>query len=369
MRALSDISSRRSLCAGSITAFSLYGPLFISRLRYTQLEVNAVSITAELAMYLPVPLVGYVCDRYNPGIVSLLAGVLFGAGYFLAALTYHRGPPAAAGGHGWPLSVMILAFVGVGTGTSSMYLSAVTTCAKNFGRGRHKGLALAMPIAAFGLSGMWQSQLGSWLFSEHDPVHGHKELDVYKFFLFLSVLLFTVGIVGAFCLRVVDEEDLIDEAVEELERSGFLDEHLLDSTSSHAGYGTVPDQDPPTDGMPPLLRGQSANKPTNVEAKWKKAWVLNAETRRFLRDHTMWWLAAGFFLVTGPGEAFINNVNLLQSNPSYKTRDNSSRVNCKYSLAPLLALSTPRHPRTRYLEQHQRHMSRSWPSLRRSRVS
>ena len=46
---------------------------------------------------------------------------------------------------------VVLAFFAVGMGTSCMYLPAVTTCAKNFGRGNAKGIALAVPIAAFGL--------------------------------------------------------------------------------------------------------------------------------------------------------------------------------------------------------------------------
>jgi hypothetical protein len=59
----------------------------------------------------------------------------------------------------------------------------------------------------------------------------------------------------------------------------------------------------------------------------KKTWLLNEETSRFLKDHTMWWLAAGFFFVsgmspvldtttksnkrTGPGEAFITNLGTI----------------------------------------------------------
>jgi len=43
----------------------------------------------------------------------------------------------------------------------------------------------------------------------------------------------------------------------------------------------------------------------------KKTWLLNEETRRFLKDHTMWWLAAGFLLVSGPGEAFITNLGTI----------------------------------------------------------
>ncbi len=340
-----------SLCAGSITAFSLYGHLFLTQLRYTQLEVNAVAIAAELGLYLPVPFMGYLCDRYRPGLISLLSSLLFGAGYLLAALTYRRGPPAAAGGDGWPLAVMILAFVGIGAGTCAMYLSAVTTCAKNFGRGRHKGFALAMPIAAFGLSGMWLSQVGAWFFSPrlgspgspdgpaagapdygHGHVHAysHVRLDVFHFFLFLSMLLFTVGLVGGVFLQVVDEEDLIDRAAHELERSGVLVEAEGDypdpaaaTTATGAttaavappvpsGYGsvTVPTLDEGINGGRPntLFRTQSAATTRSEMASWKKALVLKAETRLFLADQTMWWLAAGFFLVTGPGEAFINNV-------------------------------------------------------------
>jgi hypothetical protein len=43
----------------------------------------------------------------------------------------------------------------------------------------------------------------------------------------------------------------------------------------------------------------------------RKKWLLNEETRLFLGDHTMWWLTAGFFFVTGPGESYINNLGTI----------------------------------------------------------
>lgn len=302
------------LCAGSITAYSLYAPLFQTRLRYTQFQVNAVSITAELAMYLPVPLFGYLCDRYNPRILSALAGIFFGAGYLLAALTYNTNDHKNL--KSWPFGTMILAFVGIGMGTSCMYLSAVTTCAKNFGRGSHKGLALAMPIAAFGLSGMWQSQVGSQLLYDRE----RGDIDVFRFFVFLSGLLFGVGLLGAIALKVVDEEELIDEAVSELERSGMLENSpffqrslLHDSTLNHnnTSYGTLtpPPSDPPTETASLV----SADPSESSANRRKKSWLLNTETQLFLLDPTMWLLAAGFFLVTGPGEAFINNLGTILS--------------------------------------------------------
>ncbi|KAF2661276.1 MFS monocarboxylic acid transporter [Lophiostoma macrostomum CBS 122681] len=300
------------LCAGSITAYSLYGPLFQSKLHYTQFQVNIVSIVAELGMYLPVPAFGYLCDRLGPGVPSLLSGFLFGLGYLLAAFTYKSGPPPAAGGHGWPFGVMVLAFIGIGMGTSCMYLSAVTTCAKNFGRGNAKGLALAVPIAAFGLSGMWQSQVGSRLLYVKNPDGSRGDVDVFRFFLFLGITLLCVGVIGTFTLRIVDEGEMIDEAVDELERSGLLaqDDFFTRAADIH-GYGTMNTRDL-SDSTFDFLQGEAERLKSHAEEEArKKTWLLNEETRRYVMDPTMWWLAGGFFLVTGPGEAFINNLGTI----------------------------------------------------------
>ncbi|KAF2267088.1 MFS general substrate transporter [Lojkania enalia] len=300
------------LCAGSITAYSLYGHIFQSKLHYTQLEVNIVSITAELGMYLPVPAFGYLCDRLGPGVPSFLSGILFGLGYLLAAFAYRSGPPPSADGSGWPFGIMVVAFIGVGMGTSCMYLSAVTTCAKNFGRGNAKGIALAVPIAAFGLSGMWQSQVGSHLLYVRNPDGTRGDVDVFRYFLFLGIMLLCVGVIGAVALRIVDEEEMIDEAVEELERSGLLaqDEFFTRAADIH-GYGTMETRDLSDSTFDFLQTEAERLKLHAEEEKRKKNWLLNEETRRYITDPTMWWLAAGFFLVTGPGEAFINNLGTI----------------------------------------------------------
>lgn len=310
--------------AGSITAFSLYGPLLLTRLKYSQLQVNAVSIAAEVALYLLAPLFGYLCDRYSPSPLSLFSGAVFGSGYLLAAFTYRSGPPVDAGGSGWPFWVMVVAFIAIGMGTSCMYLAAVATCAKNFGRGKHKGIMLAVPIAAFGLSGMWQSQVGTYFFSEVLEDGSHGDLDVFRYFVFLAVLLLAIGIIGTFALRIVEEDDeYIDETVEELERSGLLEESDFFRPRSDirqvAEYGTFSDA---FDGENSTLSDQEREqqrleKEREEEERRKKNWLLNYETRVYLQDPTMWWLAAGFFLVTGPGESYINNVSNL--NPSAKT--------------------------------------------------
>ncbi|PGH00336.1 hypothetical protein AJ80_09191, partial [Polytolypa hystricis UAMH7299] len=310
------------LCAGSITAFSLYGPLFITRLNYSQFRVNEIALAAEFATYLPVPIFGYICDRYTPGPASLISALLFGPGYILAAFAYKSGPPPDAGGDGWPFWVMVLSFIGIGAGTCSLYLASVATCAKNFGHGKHKGFMLAVPIAAFGMSGMWQSQVGTRLLYESGPNGERGDVDVFKYFLFLGVVLAVVGLIGTFALRVVDEEEMIDEAVEELERSGILGQSdffrsraevsaaVNSANSSGAGtYGTFGDED--EEDTVSLAVSQEEWGTSQKEDKRKKEWLLNRETRLFLKDRTMWWLAGGFFLVTGPGEAYINNLGTI----------------------------------------------------------
>lgn len=292
--------------------------MFVERLHYNLYQLNAISITAELALYLPVPIFGYFVDRYSPRPVALLAAVFFAIGYFLAALVYRAGPHDQGG---WPFGAMQVAFAFVGMGTSSMYLAAVTTCAKNFGNSKYKGIALAMPIATFGLSGMWQSQIGSHLLYEVNADGTKGNVDVFKYFCFLGGLLFAVGVVGAMLQTIVNEDELIDDAVEGLERSGLLEDSpffqrsgiLYDSTAHARRYGTIDDDDDDyednEDGVVEDL-SLSMLKAREEERK-KKVWLLNNETRRFLSDHTMWLLALGFFFVAGPVETFINNLGTM----------------------------------------------------------
>ena len=271
-------------------------------------------------MYLLVPVFGYLCDRFSPPPLSLLASMLFGSGYLLAAYTYKSGPPQDAGGDGWPFAIMVLAFVGIGSGTSCMYLSAVATCAKNFAESKYRGFMLAVPIAAFGLSGMWQSQVGAQLLREKNEDGSKGDVDVFRFFVFLAGTLFAVGIVGALGLRIIDEESLIEHGVEQMERSGLLDESEFFRESrrrSRQYYGTVDPDGSETeddDEFPDLDLSESQiirKHEEDERMRAKKTWLLNHATHAFLTDRTMWLLSAGFFLLTGPGEAYINNLGTI----------------------------------------------------------
>ncbi|KAJ2893228.1 hypothetical protein MKZ38_008903 [Zalerion maritima] len=339
VRAVSfSIAVVAALCGNSISVFSLYAPVIQRRLHYNQFQVNGLAIAASISLYTPVPLMGYVCDRFGPRPLCLVASIFFGLGYGGAAVVYryvdrvHRGfygnnGDGGKGGDGLEGTyyMMLAAFVCIGIATCGMYLSSVAVTAKNFGKGKHRGLALSIPITCFGLSGMWISQFGSWVLCEKNEEDGSKgDVDVYRFFGFLAFLLVVVGILSVFLLRIVNEEEMIEEAVEELTSSGILDGSALLSRHNSA-YDSIPVYNGRVDEEAPRVQangtaagggandGDADNKdPTDEDdARWKKNFLLNAETRRFLYDHTMWWLTIAFFLIIGPGEAFINNMGTI----------------------------------------------------------
>ncbi|KAI2632357.1 putative transporter MCH1 [Hypoxylon sp. NC1633] len=302
------VSIIASLCAGSVTVFSLYGHLFQSQLHYTQFQINGIASAMSISMYIPVPVIGYVCDRVGPSPLSLLSAILLGGGYGLAAGLYKKGlGEVGDGGHSVKTTfpAMVFAFVAIGVGTSAIYVGAITTCAKNFGKGKYRGLMLVAPIAAFGLSGMVISQVGSRLLYETQPDGGRGDVNVFHFFLFLCIISTALGLIGTFSLRIIDEQDLIDGAVEELERSGLLEGSEIFRRRAERDYGTIDAIDDDARATDPARDDEEED---DDNARLKKAWLLNAETRSFLSDHTMWWFAIGFWLIIGPGEAFINNL-------------------------------------------------------------
>ncbi|CAI4220147.1 unnamed protein product [Parascedosporium putredinis] len=323
-----------SLCAGSITVFSLYGHIFQERLHYTQLQVNGVAIGSSVALYLPVPFLGYVCDRFGTKPLSAFAALLFGLGYGLAAFIYRQiedrnsrngdpvpppgspAPPRAGqeeqGGPDIPADGDLV------RAHRRRHVRHVPHrrgyLRQEFRQGpaqgprarhAHRRLRAERHVAVPG---------GQPRVYERLPGGERGDVDVFRFFVFLACLLVAVGVAGAFTLRVVDEQDLIDDAIEELENSGFLDGGpLLANRSNGTGYGSINGAaaagvDTDDEAAALLDPAKDLDDGDDDDAQWKKNWVLNAETRRFLADKTLWCFALGFLLMIGPGEAFINNL-------------------------------------------------------------
>jgi hypothetical protein len=165
-------------------------------------------------------------------------------------------------------------------GTSALYFSALTTSARNFVSRR--GLSIAVPIAAFGLSSFWEALVaGSHLFTRDilaEGGHVARELDVVRLFKFFAVLLGVVGVIGSFGLLVIPSHlPKRVEGEEATEDDALLPRAEESETSSIISFVSAREE-------------------------------LTAEHRPFLSDKSTYLFGLVLLVLLGTGEMFINCV-------------------------------------------------------------
>lgn len=244
---------------------------------------NRLKVTVSNYRGYRVPIFGGICDRFGPAKLSLLSSLFFGPAYLLAAYAFDNK---------LPFYVMLFAFVLIGCGTSSMYFSGVTTCAKNF-TGNNRGIALALPTAAFGLSSLWEAQFVSRMFGGDGGEGTTGGLQLGRAFVFFAGVLTTVGVMGGCGLTILPTVEDVMVADTEAHNGQVVEETT--SLLRDVGEGRR------------LFYGTNEEEVGVLAKQAEGAW-LNNKTREFLSDQTMWWFATGVFLATGPGESFFNNV-------------------------------------------------------------
>lgn len=204
------------------------------------------------------PCFGIIADTVGPKPLSLLAGVVFAVGYLVAAYDYT---------HGRLLGLMIFAFVLVGMGTSASYFGALVTSAKAAGPKR-RGLGLALPIAAYGLSPFWLAQAASL------PIFHSKssdELDIVRLFGTLAVLLLAIGIIGGL----------------------FLQRNIAPESLAASASAILPTEESP------LLEDTQSKASLEEEEH---------NHRPFFSDWSTYVFATGLFMLLGASEMYNNNV-------------------------------------------------------------
>jgi len=170
-------------------------------------------------------------------------------------------------------------------GTSSLYFSALTTSAKNFHG--HRGLSIAIPVSAFGLSSFWEALVaGSALFRKTVRAEGGEiamEIDVARLFRFFALLLGVVGVIGSVGLVVIPSQSskrvgVVEEATEE----DALLPRTQESEARVNGYVSVREE-------------------------------LTLEQRPFLTDKSTYFFGLALLVLLGSGEMFINCVCVFNS--------------------------------------------------------
>lgn len=219
------------------------------------MDINTISIAAEIGMYFPVPVLGYMGDRHGQSKLALLSVALFTPSYLYAAFAVrtersHR--------------ELAVCFALIGCATSALYVSTVVSCAKMFPRST--GFALSAPIAAYGISSLWEAQAIATWFAEttRSSESAEKSVDIASAYIFLAALLCFAGFLSFAAAKVGDVDGV-------------------------AGSKSVANED-------------SADEDIQTQKD---------HLRTFLASHEMWLLIAAFVFTSGPLEMYLNNMGTL----------------------------------------------------------
>lgn len=295
-------------CANSITLFPMFAPGFQHTLGFSPFQINSISIASSLGMYLPVPILGFIADRLGPGNLGIISIALFTPAYLAAAHISQLAPHEAAEYY----HVLMAAFASIGTATSALYFSGVITCARTMPKS--PGLAISTPVAFFGLSSLWQSQVLQKLFIDTDG-----GIDLASAFKFFAVLYFIAGLVAYIGSTVIGRVFGSDSPSQIGEVADSTDNEQLKVATSESGesnsYGTL------------------------ASSEDDLIYKRHENVGQFLRDRTVWIMFLAFILTSGPLEMYLNDMGMILSTvPSGPTV--STNVSLFSAFSTLARLST-----------------------------
>jgi len=245
-----------------------------------------------IAVYLLIPVWGQVSQRTSPRLLSLLSATGFSLGYLMAAWEF-SGAPHTSG----PTFIIVLAvFCLIGAATSATLMGSIAAIAATFEGSPYIGIALAAPVACFGISGLVESRL-ALLFVNSEGV-----FEVVKYFIALATVLLSTGVVGAVGLRTPGrQKPAFDSDTED--PAGFEERDLLDSPveSSPHHYGTV---------QQPISSTSDEDRPLCESRRRHSLKHPESSTMAILKDPVLWLLAVASLLIAGPCEVYNMNVSL-----------------------------------------------------------
>ncbi|KAJ3411590.1 hypothetical protein HDV05_002010 [Chytridiales sp. JEL 0842] len=198
------------LCSGTVYVFSLFGPQLASKFSYTGAQTALIGMSGNTGVYISGPFWGRMVDNGWRRVVFGAGAGLVGVGYGLASLAY-----VGSLGPAIPYPILSLFFLIVGFGCGASYHASLATNLRNFPN-ESRGLAIGLPVSAFGLSAFAYAVLAGVLF--RGSGHGLKEipdgtdmggqveqqanntLDVAAFLAFLGIVGFGINILAMFLL-------------------------------------------------------------------------------------------------------------------------------------------------------------------------
>ncbi|KAL8277719.1 hypothetical protein RQP46_009841 [Phenoliferia psychrophenolica] len=176
-----------ALSAGTNYAISSYAPQLAVRLGLSVTQLNIVSTSANMGMYLTGSFAGPVIDKRGPRIVLLFSAVVLFTGWTLMRAFYDGGPNGIFSKLGVPGLAFAQLLTGVGSSMSNG--SAVNGVARSF-TVKRRATALSLVFCCTGLSAFVYSTASRLLFDSSPNATSH-------FLLLLSLGCASSLLIGA----------------------------------------------------------------------------------------------------------------------------------------------------------------------------
>ncbi|KAJ5173425.1 hypothetical protein N7492_006018 [Penicillium capsulatum] len=177
-----------ALSCGTNYAYSAWAPQFAHRMKLSSTESNLIGAAGNLGMYAMGFAMGLLTDARGPRLTTLVGSVCLALGYYPIHLAYKHGEGS--------VPIVFLCFFAflTGTGGCSAFSGAIKTAASNFPE--HRGTATAFPMAAFGLSALFWSNVSTIIFKD----------DTGSFLLLLALGTSVLSLISIPFLRIFPNE-------------------------------------------------------------------------------------------------------------------------------------------------------------------
>ncbi|KAF8936216.1 major facilitator superfamily domain-containing protein [Dissophora ornata] len=280
-----------AIVSGTPYLYATYANQLTSKLALTALQSNIVAAGVHYGLFLSGPLFGRLVDDRGPKTVGLFAAGLLMIGYAGLALTYS----GVFYSFGFFTAFAFLALVGMGS--QAGYMTAVSTNAHNFHSAR--GLAMAVPIALFGLSALLFAQINNYFYKD----------DTQAFLLLVSKAIGATILISILFLNVFPAQSGSKDLEATVEpTSASFSASTLQQDSDELVDDVAEEHRRRTQERERLLRPDTPTTPSAVSRHHLSGLNL------FRKAHVPQMLLLSVILLSGPGLMYVTNAgNIIRS--------------------------------------------------------
>ncbi|KAF9192677.1 hypothetical protein BGZ51_005066 [Haplosporangium sp. Z 767] len=309
------------LASGSLYVFALYSPAFKNHLGYSQTQTSTIAVIGDIGLYGFGPLSGLMADRLGPRPTSFFAGCLLFLGYSLLSTGFSKGMENVQQGKEPTNFLLMSGFLFLaGMGSSTSYMAAFTSLAKNFQHAR--GIALGVPVSFFGLSAAVLTLIAQGFFTIKagnfgKPSSENRELDTTHFLLFLGLAGGLINGLAVFGMNIVPPAKKVD-SIEQDNNSNSNSNHNNNASNTESGQlrqGAENDHTIVPSEQTPLLQEDTS---TESIATLKQQQhnqhlrpVRSLSGRAFFMDRDAQYFFVVMFCLAGTGLMIINSISAM----------------------------------------------------------